>query len=335
MKKSAKFAIAALSAAAICYAAFDRFGPHWPEPNVSAENIAFGKRKVEEFLNSPLKPSGRSGVYSATGDYLNYSRIHTFRESKNLKLDAEGLPQVRYGSEFHYNPVTISNYALHEYGSSLPGKPNAQFWKAVQKLIEMQGDDGAFRYDFPYRHYAMRKPFPSGWVSGMAQGLAMSVLARAYNAEKDPKYLEAGNKSLAFLNVPTAQGGPRSSMASLDPSLKDYVFFEEYIGEKNIYTLNGFIFTMLGLYDWQSVTGNELANNLYSKSLETLERILPYYDFGGASAYDLTFITYGRPKPTFNIRYHSLHSALLHNLYSITKNETFKKYEKKWNPTNK
>lgn len=339
MVKSAKAAMQVIASLAVVgavsfggYLAYEKYAPHWPEPAISEQNKKFGEEKVKEFLASPLRPSGRYGEYKSTGDYLNYSRVHSFPESENLKLDANGIPMVRYGTEFQYNPVTVSNYALHEYGRSLPGKPNAQFWKAVDKLLEMQGADGALRYDFPFHHYAMTTTYPRGWVSGMAQGLTLSVLARAYDADKNQKYIDAGNKALAFLNTTEDKGGPRSSMATLDPSLKNYIFFEEYIGDKNIYTLNGFIFTILGLYDWADITGNDLADDLFDESMETLVKILPYYDFGGASSYDLTFITYKRPRPTFNPRYHSLHSALLHNLYSITGEKKLKEYENRWNP---
>lgn len=84
----------------------------------------------------------------------------------------------------------------------------------------------------------------------MAQGVALSALARAYNATKDARYLEAGERSLAFISVEKKDGGAKTSLADLHPSLKGYVYFLEYQTEPDVYTLNGYMFALLGLYDW-------------------------------------------------------------------------------------
>ena len=50
-------------------------------------------------------------------------------------------------------------------------------------------------------------------------------------------------------------------------------FYEEYPTTKGNYTLNGFMFTLVGLYDYYKVTGNELAKELYDDGIETLKEI--------------------------------------------------------------
>lgn len=328
--KKISIAVASIAALALAvYVVYQKI-PKWPEYRPNAEQVAAGEKFREEYIRVKLDASSRSQNYTATGDYLNYSKTVHFKTAGRIKLDASGMPMVLFGTEYQYNPITISHYALSEYGSTLPGKPGKTFWNGVNKLLSMQSFEGAFRYNFPFHHYALGKTYPPGWVSGMAQGTALSVLARAYHADQRADLLEAGNKALHFLTVPIDHGGPFTSMKDLDKSLDGYIFFEEYVGDKNIYTLNGYMFTLLGLYDWWQVTGSEEAEDLFKRGIRTLDKILPYYDFGGFSAYDLTHITFNRKIPHGPLRYHATHISLLNCLYSVTGDKTLKDFADHW-----
>lgn len=329
--QNSKWIIGAIVAVAIAASTYSYKTKHsWPEFNANSEQIAAGEQLRAKYIAGGLDASKRSQAYTAVGDYMNYSKTVRFKNTDRIRLDKDGIPMVLFGTEYHYNPITVSHYAFSEYGSTLPGKPGKTFWNAVDKLMSMQSLEGAFRYDFRFKHYALKKPYPPGWVSGMAQGTVLSVYARAYNADPRPEILQAGNDALRFLTVPTEHGGPFTTMAGLDPSLKDYIFFEEYIGDKNIYTLNGYMFTLLGLYDWWIVTKSEDAKELFNGGIRTLEKILPYYDFGGFSAYDLAHITYHRKIPHAPLRYHSTHLSLLNCLYSVTNSRILRKYADHW-----
>ncbi len=237
---------------------------------------------------------------------------------------------IQYGDAYQYNPVTVANFALSQFAKNQPKPPSTPFWAAAQKLIVMQGYDGALRYGFEFKHYALDKTYGPGWASGMAQGLSLAVWSRAYLVSKDKRYIKAGEKALAFLDAPVQFGGPRTSMAYLDKSLSGYVFYEEYIGDKGIYTLNGFMFTLLGLHDWCENIKSDKACSMFKDGMRTLVKILPYYDFGGFSSYDLTHVTFKHNEPHYAIRYHSAHVYLLRALYSITKEETLNKYAQRW-----
>lgn len=305
--------------------------PTWPQYQPTAKQKAVAKTLISEYQAAGLDASRRSQEYSAIGDYMNYSKTVSYKSAGRVKLDSNGIPMIKYGDTFQYNPVTLSHYALSVYGSTLPGKPNKNFWIAVNKLVSIQSLEGAFRYNFSYRHYLLKKAYPPGWISGMAQGNALSVLARAYSASKRPDIFDAGNKALRFLTVPIEHGGPLTSMKDLDESLDGYLFFEEYVGDgKAIYTLNGYMFTLLGIYDWWQVTDSKEAKYLFNEGIRTLEKILPYYDFGGFSAYDLGHITYEKEIPHAPLRYHATHLSLLNCLYSITYSPTLKKYAEHW-----
>lgn len=308
---------------------------HWPvlEFNSHLKDIANNSL-------STYKDQGRNyyiGLqdYNPFGDYLNYSQWKRWNVADNLIFDEDGVPKVKYGDEFFYNPVTISQYALTRYGDYLAGNEESlsDFIVAVDRLLDLQDDTGAFRYNFSWRYYLSNEIYEPGWVSGMAQGQSLSVLARAYHVTSDEKYLEAGNKAVEFLVLPVEEGGTLSTLEDLDPSLKDYIFFEEYISVPNNYTLNGYMFTLLGLYDWkvlsEEVQNDSIAGEYFELGIKTLINILPYYDIGGFSAYDLGHITFEK-EPHVGVGYHAVHIYLLHALYSVTEEKWLKHFENMW-----
>lgn len=168
----------------------------------------------------------------------------------------------------------------------------------------------------------------------MDQGQALSVLARAYLVSNDERYLKAGDLALEYLIRPVSEGGVMDTLEDLDVSLKDNIIFEEYISEPASYTLNGFMFTLLGLYDWSEIEAyrgkeNNVSNEYFKKGILTLKKILPYYDIGGFTAYDLGYITH-KVKPHVGVGYHAVHIYLLHALYTVTSDESLHEYEQLW-----
>lgn len=309
---------------------------HWPRPR-GADFIDLARKHAEEYRLAGLDATKRIQRYSVQGDYLRYGSTRSYSNSDRVRLDEAGLPMVRYGEEFQYNPVTIAQYLLTAYGRYLSGGATEPIVAAAERLLSMQDSRGAFLYEFTYRHYTAVEPYKPGWVSGMAQGVALSALARAYLVTQDARYLEAGNRALAFLNTPKGQGGPRTNMAALDPSLTDFIFFFEYPTEPDVYTLNGFMFTLLGLYDWQEVAKSDDARKLLDEGLRTLKHILPYYDLGALSSYDLSYLTiphsnarYEAGKPHIAPRYHAVHLTQLYALNSIRPDPVLQEYFDRW-----
>jgi len=180
------------------------------------------------------------------------------------------------------------------------------------------------------------KPYKPGWTSALAQGQALSVLARAYYLTKDSKYAKSGSEAINFLIKPISQGGcldTLNDLPAVDSSLKNNVFFETYISKPSSYELNGFMFTLLGLYDWSQLNtynnSKSIAQNYLQKGIKTLKVVLPYYDIGGFSLYDLSYITY-KTLPKSASASHAVHIQLLNALSKATGESELKEYEKKW-----
>jgi hypothetical protein len=317
--------------------------PADPGPEAPTQPLPKARRSSDDVIDRAIVTylaEGRSFTrniqpYEPLGDYLNFAATRSFGESTRLRLDPEGLPTVLYADgQYHYNPVTLSQFALALHGRLRRGEEVLDaFRRAADKLVSLQDDRGAFRYDFAYRRRTGQVLEP-GWVSGMAQGQALSALARAAVSLDDPRYREAGDAALAFLEVEIAEGGPATNLGLLDPALSGYRFFEEYPTQPPPYTLNGYMFALLGLYDWSHLPGggasSERAGELFWEGVEVLEQLLPYFDVGGFTTYDLHDLTHPAASPLLSPGYHAVHVYLLHALQSITRRQAIAHYRGLW-----
>jgi hypothetical protein len=303
----------------------------WPKYTIKPEYRPIVEQSIKKYKETGQDYKQNICNYDHIGSYLNFA--NKYSDTERFQPDADGIPMVKYGDKFYYNPVTTAQHALSLYNACLNGKDVLHdFLTAADRLLEMQDESGAFPYHFPFKYAVTDDILEPGWVSGMAQGQALSVFARAYHLTNEERYIKAGNKSLKFLLTPVDQGGVMDTLEDLHPSLHEYIIFEEYIADPATYTLNGYMFALLGVYDWSQISSGEeqkLSADYFNRGVKTLEKILPYYDIGGFSAYDLSHITYNK-KPHIGINYHAIHIYLLHALHTITNNETLHEYEQLW-----
>jgi heparosan-N-sulfate-glucuronate 5-epimerase len=275
--------------------------------------------------------------YHSSGDFLDWGVIERPRNGPSVHLDADGIPMEKHDEifpdeTFYYSPGGVAQHCLKIHGWYLRGEDTPSgLRRCADKLVQLQSEDGAFRYPFSWPFYLTGEVFKPGWSSAFTQGIALSALARAYDVTGDRRYLEAGNKALHFLLTPKSEGGVRSDLSDLHPSLSNYVIFEEYVSTPDSYTLNGFMFALLGLYDWSQTPDKEasLAGSYFRKGIVTLRHILPYYDLGGLTSYHMGHVTHHKAPVSF-ARYHVLHVILLRALYSVTGEPQIEAIEKKW-----
>jgi heparosan-N-sulfate-glucuronate 5-epimerase len=191
-------------------------------------------------------------------------------------------------------------------------------------FVEKQDYKGGWPANFDHLFYSGRTEImKEGWYSSMAQGLAISHLVRAYDLFEDPVYLESAKKALIVYSVPVADGG-----------ILDYYnsspIYEEYPTTPSSHVLNGFIFSLFGLYDLMEYTGDLEAKRLYEDGISSLEKILPLYDMGNRSAYDLTHITSSSFPNIARWQYHATHVHQLEALVSINDSKIIKEFHDRW-----
>lgn len=279
--------------------------------------------------------------YEYDSAYFGFKPLKETNE--RMTFDNSGIPMVKYGESYHYNPVTIAESALgfyNEYKNLNDNYNMNMFLNLANWFVNNQEDNGAFSYDFSTSFRGV-VDLPEGFVSAMAQGQVLSVMARAYNITNDKKYLECGEKTLLFM----ISSGDEDIFAGCSRTLEDfcnlsddlnkyanYRLFEEYVFDPSTYVLNGNLFALIGLYDWTQCSkekyGKEEAYEAFEDGIRAIEILLPYYDYYGWSSYDLFQYTFdGEIEPAFNSSYaHICHIYLLKALADVTGNDTYEKY---------
>jgi hypothetical protein len=238
------------------------------------------------------------------------------------EYDQNGIPVRNYGTAIgvQYNPVNVCAYALGNLDIYTETEQRSYveiFFKMAQWLIEnqvIQNNIGVWFYNFDWGN--IKKP----WISGMAQGEALSVLARAYDLTKDEKYLSCAEKCMNSFKNDIANGGVTGLIDG------KYKIFEEYVSlKKQTHVLNGFMYALWGIYDYYLITRNQNDKAIFDEGILSLENCLSSYDLGYWSKYDLN--------EKINIAsymYHSLHVIQLSVLYEMSGSLIIKHYSDLW-----
>ena len=116
------------------------------------------------------------------------------------------------------------------------------------------------------------------WTSGLSQGTALQVLARAWSRFKEPAYLAAARRALGVFRTPPPQGVRVLRAAG--------VHFAEYTYAPGDRILNGFIQALVGLYDYTAITKDAGGLALFEAGDAEARAEVPRYDTGAWSRYD-------------------------------------------------
>lgn len=276
------------------------------------------------FWHTELKVNPAEQIGTLQNYYLDY----TAKTDYPGPFDGNAVPMLNYFGDIgiQYNPDSIAQYALgyfEKYLNSGLEKYRQIFLKQadwyVNNIKERNKGIGVWEYDFDFEYF---KTIKGPWYTSLAQAHGISVLVRAYNLTQKSIYLDTAKKAfLSFKYTTDINGG----VLYIDPH--NDVWLEEAIVEPHTHILNGFIWTLWGVYDYWLATKEENAMRLFNQGIKTLEKNIHRYDNGFWSKYDLAPTKL--PGITSHY-YHRLHIAQLQVLYMLTDKEIFKKYSEKW-----
>jgi hypothetical protein len=225
-------------------------------------------------------------------------------------LDENNIPIfTTIDKKLVHMPIMIFQYGLGAFDLWLKTKDINYLNKAIlcsNWAIKNQKSDGSwdcFSYIYPN--------YPN---SSMAQGQAISLLLRVSTVNYSVEYINAAHKSMLFLSKDIRDGGTTLYQ-------DDQVFFMEYTNFPVV--LNGWIFTLFGIHDYNIFFNNPMYKDLFNKSINTLSLYLHKFDTGFWSKYDSNSII----SSPF---YHKLHIDLLKALYLISNINVFNKYSEKF-----
>ncbi len=198
-----------------------------------------------------------------------------------------------------YHPTTIAHYALinwNQYlGSNEEGHREAflkqAFW-LVEHEVNISEGAGGWPISFPHPDISTRSPSLQSddaehrcrtsfltesrvpWLSSLTQGIAISVLLRAYRLTQQDAFFKAARRAVRVFEQDILDGGISAPVGS------EGIFFEEVATYPAAHTLVGFIFAILGLYDYLALTGDTQIRGIIHRSHATLHELLDEFDAG-------------------------------------------------------
>jgi hypothetical protein len=292
--------------------------------------LPFFVRKFVRDAWTPLRyASNTDDVHGARlGHYYLLFDEEELKRSFAFHFDAGGIPVIPTHVDveprrLHYYPITIGQYALaifHTWLSSGREQDRWRFLRLADWFVERQADDGSWYAETDVPVYRLRAP----WPSAMAQGRGLSVLARAWQCTGHEKYIQAAGRALTAFSVPIARGG-------ITASCDGWITYEEYPAQPAPHVLNGMIFALFGLWDLIRARRDDArAAALFERGVATVEALLPRYDTGWWSLYDLYQLETGSPRNPCTAHYHDIHVKQLRVMHSITGRDAFGTFARRW-----
>jgi len=254
--------------------------------------------------------------------------------NRSALTDGRGVVLYDYGGSLgvQYNPVAISQAAISYYNAAvLSDEPpaariadRARLRAQAEWLVSHQDSSGRWLYKFAFGG----QPVP--WVSAMAQGQAMSALIRANAIQPDARYLRAIAKARSSLHRVWSLGGV-GEWTTL--GTKKYFVLEEYMRPYSPRTLNGWMFSMAGLYEAMVYLGDKQAEDDLKnpdRGFAALKALLPYYDTGKWSTYNLKTFDKQQNGTGARRHYHELHIRQLRWMTKVTNDPFYRTVADRW-----
>lgn len=237
----------------------------------------------------------------------------------NCYFDTEGIPHLIDPAGYH--PTTIAQYALacwNQYLATQNENYRTAFLAQANWLIknEVRIGDGAGGWPISFPHPDVYNGGP--WLSALSQSTGLSVLTRAYQLTHQEKYLEVMRRVVRTFELDILDGGVST------PISPDGIFFEEVAVYPAAHSLSGFVWVLLGLFDYLECTADSQAETLIQRSHATMHRLLEEYDTGFWAYSDLLRRRLASPSHL------ALQTSLLEALAIISKCEHCSEISSRW-----
>jgi hypothetical protein len=185
-------------------------------------------------------------------------------------------------------------------GYYLSGHENANLRQLLSEVLPLATRRaGGIAWEYLFEFDGGRPP----WTSGLSQGTALQVLARAWSRFKDPAYLAAAQQALGVFETSPPRGVRVRTSAG--------AHYAEYTYAPGDRILNGFIQALVGLYDYTAITKDPLGLALFGAGDAEARAEVPRYDTGAWSRYDQFSES--------TLSYHELLTEFLQHLCSRTR----------------
>nr|XP_022341923.1 D-glucuronyl C5-epimerase-like isoform X2 [Crassostrea virginica]XP_022341924.1 D-glucuronyl C5-epimerase-like isoform X2 [Crassostrea virginica] len=279
-----------------------------------------------------MKLEGSRDLYyglgaSKKGTWFHLTRLLLVDYQKGLNLQFSKTRSARMKNSARIVAICVRGHGMMDNVTLSAHAHMDLFFDAANYLVRHQNSLGGWPVMVPRKLIPEVMELDSGWYSAMGQGQAISLLVRAYVVSKDQKYIEAAGKALNVFDIPSSRGGITSKY------LNTYDWYEEYPTTPSSFVLNGFMYSLIGLYDLKEMaTGkiSEKAEEIFDKGMRTLKAMLLMFDTGTGTFYDLRHITAGLAPNRARWDYHKVHINQVLLLSEVDSDPLFSSTAERW-----
>ncbi|MGA9495576.1 MAG: D-glucuronyl C5-epimerase family protein [Terriglobales bacterium] len=242
-----------------------------------------------------------------------------------MSMDATGVPRARTRlTGVIYKPAYIAWWGLVNLGHFLRHHDDASltaFLKQVDWLEAhafVRGDGcvvWANNFDCLQGQTFLKAP----WISAYDQGMVISALVRGYRLTRRPRLLELLQGAGRIFEIDVRDGGVREPLTA-------GALYSELPGDSIPGILDGFMTSLLGLYDLFVETGDPAVGRLFADGIEGLKTMLPTWD------YRRRWSWYASRQYLCPPAYHWINRVLLEVLGRLSGEPLLEEYAEGWNP---
>jgi D-glucuronyl C5-epimerase C-terminus len=208
----------------------------------------------------------RALPYPAAGDQVS------FRGSQILF-------QYFPGEGIQLHPLATFKKANHLHGACGSGEAGCDQVALRTLLDEMnylavERGRGFIAWEYLF-HFGGGAP---PWISGMAQATGIQALGRGAGLLDTPLYIDTARRALGAFQTP-----PPTGVRTTGPA--GGVHYLQYSFAPRLYIFNAFLQSLIGLYDFSRLTGDQRALELYRQAEPEARAEVPLSDVGDWSRY--------------------------------------------------
>ena len=282
---------------------------------------AFRQEVFSFRLDYPVEVIEKAGSPSCLHYYLWNPSLFL----DHLDFDEHGVPQKRYRAQGpQYNPLFIAWWGLSNLEQYLQTQDQAYLRKfqvqvAWLKANAVRRDDGAVVWPCYFDWQEGLCKLTSPWISAMYQGVVISTLVRAYRINGDSELLNLCKEATLVFSRPIEGGGVKTSEGGR-------TLYEEYPAYPLPRVLDGFLFSLLGLYDLAVETGSSDIRQLFEDGIDGLKSTLQFWNYRNKWSW------YGSHGYLCPPHYHKLNAVLLSILGRLTDDDDLRHFARVWDP---
>jgi hypothetical protein len=240
-----------------------------------------------------------------------------------MRLDSSGIPRAWYRvTGIAYWPGYIAWYALVNLGQYLRHRDSENLEIFLNQIAWLERhavvrEDGAvvwpMNFDYQVGSIVLKAP----WISAHTQGLVISALVRGWRLTGRPHLLELLEKSAKVFDLDVDEQGIRTPVG-------DYVLYTEAPGYPPPGIMDGFMTSLLGLYDLATETTDPDIQRMFSQGIRGLAYMLPQW------SYRKKWSWYGNRAYLSPPEYHCLNRLLLTVLARLSNETSLVEYATHW-----